>query len=213
VVISIHSLKAILVTIALFVLISSEAMAQSKWDHGFSVGLAYTNFSEDHVSSIDSERYTFEALLNSSFKIWNQYSLSRRLGINFSPGFSWKGARLNAELSNYEGIYFVLPSYLEFQLLDQIAIGAGVEYSYLISFGESSNDEIYNLTSQVSNRHQFSSLTNLRFIIGHNISINLEYSYGLNDLFQFSRFNTMGGFREMINLRNKGIQLAFIFQA
>lgn len=188
-----------------------NSISQSKWSHGFSVGLVLSDFVENQQSVNGSDRYTFEPLFKSSFEIWNQYRLSDRLSVNLSPGFGWKGARLNAEQVDYEGVYFVLPSYVEVQLIDYVALGAGIEYSYLISLGESSDLEAYNLTSQVSSRHLLASIANLRIILTRNVSINVEYNYGINDFFQFSRFNTMGGFRENINLKNKGVQISFTF--
>jgi hypothetical protein len=190
---------------------AGHVMAQDKWHHGFSVGIGYTDFIEDHQTATDSDRYSFETLLKSSFRIWNQYSFSDKIRANVSAGFGWKGARLNAEQVDYDGVYFIIPSYIEYQLVEGFAMGAGIEYSYLISLGESSDREVYNLTSEVSNKHLVASLVNLRVILAHNVSINLEYNYGLNEFFQFSRFNTMGGFRETVNLRNRGIQISFTF--
>ena len=191
--------------------LSYHAEGQSRWTHGVGIGVAITDFVIEADISIDREKYAFDQLANRSFYIWNKYNLTEKLQFTTSPGFSWRGARFVREGFNYNGIYLVTPTLLEYNVYGPMSLGAGIEYSHVISLGESSDDEVYNLTSQVTTRHLFSCIANVRYMLGQHTSLNIAYNHGLNSFYKLSRFNTAGGTVDHINLRNKGLQITFIF--
>jgi len=185
--------------------------SQSNWQLGVAIGISYSDFLEEQVSITDEENIQFNGLPESSFQIWNQYNFSNNVGLTISPGFSWRGARLTSDRDKYEGVYFMIPVSIQAKLNKLISFGAGLEYSYLISFGESSNEEVYNLTDEVSQRHLIAAITNVGISVNHNLSVNLEYNHGLNSFYQLSKFNRRGGFNDIVNVRNQSLKLSLIF--
>ena len=137
--------------------------------------------------------------------------MTDKIHLSASPGFSLRGARFVREGFNYDGIYIVTPTLVEYSLFNRISIGTGLEYSYLISFGETSDLEEFNLTTQVNTRHLFSYVANVRFVLGQKTSLNFSYNHGMNTFYQLTRFNTQGGTTDRVNIRNKGMQITFIF--
>jgi len=207
----IHAFFTFLLSVLFLSIISNDLDGQSNWSHGVGIGLALTDFIKDPENIIDNEKYRFDQLAHRSFHVWNKYDVTDKIQFSISPGFNWRGARFIREGFNYDGIYFATPILLEYNLFGRFFFGTGIEYGYLISFGESSDDEIYNLTSQVDTRHLFSYVANVRYTLGQHTSLNLAYNHGINAFYQLSRFNTAGGTTDRVNLRNKGIQITFIF--
>lgn len=190
---------------------TNHLYSQSNWQLGVAIGISYSDFIEEQVSMTDEENIQFNGLPESSFQIWNQYNFSNKVGFNISPGFSWRGARLTSDRDKYEGVYFLTPISIQTKLNNRISVGAGMEYSYLISFGESSNEELFNLTDEVSQKHLFAAITNVGMAVNHNLSVNLEYNHGLNAFYQLSKFNRRGGFNDVVNVRNQSLKLSLIF--
>lgn len=203
--------RTILLAGILMYTLSINLTGQSNWTHGVGLGIAITDFAIEPITDIDESRYEFNPVAHRSFHIWNKSDLTDDIQLTISPGFSWRGARFVREGFNYDGIYLVTPITIEYNLIGRLSVGTGIEYSHLISFGESSDDEIYNLTSQVDTRHTLSYLANMRYEIGQHISVNVAYNRGINAFYQLSRFNTAGGTRDRVNLRNRGLQITFIF--
>lgn len=190
---------------------TNHLYSQSNWQLGVAIGISYSDFIEEQVSMTDEENIEFDGLPESSFQIWNQYNFSKKIGFNISPGFSWRGAQLTSDRDKYEGVYFMTPISIQTKLNKLMSVGAGMEYSYLISFGESSNEDIYNLTDEVSRRHLFAAIANVDMSVNHHLSVNLEYNHGLNAFYQLSKFNRRGGFTDVVNVRNQSLKLSLVF--
>ena len=106
-----------LTTVIILCSVNHNVKGQRNWTHGVGLGFALTDFITDPQNIVDDEKYRFNPLVNRSFHIWNKYNLTDKIQLSASPGFSLRGARFVREGFNYDGIYIVTPTLVEYSCL------------------------------------------------------------------------------------------------